>query len=160
MYAFLPAIGRTLSTNSAKISVKVYFDIINQAIKIKKIPLQIYSLEGRYATAIFSAASKLGNLVQVEKDLQKIRKKLEKSVEINRFFKDPSENRQKKKIMMEKLFSDTHYEKTVLNMLMILTDNGRLSLTSKVIDTFEKIMEAHNKISLIKVTSATVRLIF
>jgi F0F1-type ATP synthase delta subunit len=62
--------------------------------------------------------------------------------------------------MMEKLFSDTHYEKTVLNMLMILTDNGRLSLTSKVIDTFEKIMEAHNKISLIKVTSATVRLIF
>ena len=35
-------------------------------------PIQVFGLEGRYATALFSAASKQKNLDTVEKDLIKV----------------------------------------------------------------------------------------
>lgn len=35
-------------------------------------PIQVYGVEGRYATALFSAASKQNQLDQVEKEMGKV----------------------------------------------------------------------------------------
>jgi len=40
--------------------------------KLVRPPVQVYGIEGRYATALYSAASKQNKLEQVEKELLKV----------------------------------------------------------------------------------------
>uniref|UniRef100_A0A3P9H239 ATP synthase peripheral stalk subunit OSCP, mitochondrial n=1 Tax=Oryzias latipes TaxID=8090 RepID=A0A3P9H239_ORYLA len=127
--------------------------VIRPAAKLVRPPIQIYGVEGRYATALFSAASKQNKLDQVEQELGKV------SVLI----KDPKTagivlNPHVKRSIKQKVFSDSlakaKLSPLTVNLINVLADNGRLTLTADVIGAFGKMMSAHRGEVLCSVTTA------
>lgn len=55
-----------------------------------KPPVQIFGIEGRYATALYSAASKQKTLDGVEKDLMKFQASLKSDAKLKEFVQDPT----------------------------------------------------------------------
>ncbi|GES85483.1 ATP synthase subunit O, mitochondrial [Rhizophagus clarus] len=91
--------------------------------KTVKVPLTLYGIEGRYATALFGAASKQQTLEKVETELNKIKTVIDKDSIIRNFLEDPSLSRQVKKT--------------------VLAENGRLGITTKIINSFQSLMTAN-----------------
>merc|ERR1712226_708684 len=72
--------GRHLATSSS-------------ALQMVKPPVAVYGVEGRYATALYSAASKQKALDAVEKDLNAFSAQIQKDKKLQDFLHDPSVNK-------------------------------------------------------------------
>uniref|UniRef100_A0A8C6WZK5 ATP synthase peripheral stalk subunit OSCP, mitochondrial n=1 Tax=Neogobius melanostomus TaxID=47308 RepID=A0A8C6WZK5_9GOBI len=127
--------------------------VVRPAAKLVKPPITVYGIEGRYATALFSAASKQNKLDQVEKELG----------QVYTMIKDPKVagivgNPHVKGSIKKKAFTDSLTKSKVssitVNLINVLADNGRLTLTGDVISAFEKMMSAHRGEVLCSVTTA------
>uniref|UniRef100_UPI0037E71F66 ATP synthase subunit O, mitochondrial n=1 Tax=Semicossyphus pulcher TaxID=241346 RepID=UPI0037E71F66 len=127
--------------------------VIRPASKLVKPPIQVYGVEGRYATALFSAASKQNKLDQVEQELGRV----------SALIKDPKlssivMNPHVKRSMKQKTFGDALTKAKVspitINLINVLADNGRLTLTGDVITAFGKMMSAHRGEVICSVTTA------
>ncbi|XP_057622172.1 ATP synthase subunit O, mitochondrial [Chionomys nivalis] len=110
--------------------------------KLVRPPVQLYGIEGRYATALYSAASKQNKLDQVEKEL----------LRVGQLLKDPKVSLAvlnpyiKRSIKVKSLASITAKEKfspLTANLMNVLAENGRLSNTQAVISAFSTIMSVH-----------------
>ncbi|XP_035249570.1 ATP synthase subunit O, mitochondrial-like [Anguilla rostrata] len=121
--------------------------------KLVKPPIQVYGVEGRYATALFSAASKQKNLELVEKEL----------AHVSTLIADPklssiAMNPHVKRSVKQKTFSDALTREKMspitINLINVLAENGRLKLTSDVISAFSKMMSAHRGEVTCTVTTA------
>lgn len=127
--------------------------VIRPAAKLIKPPIQVYGVEGRYATALFSAASKQNKLDQVEQELRKV-STLIKDPKISSIVMNPHVKRSIK----QKTFSDALTKAKVspitVNLMNVLADNGRLTRTGDVISAFGKMMSAHRGEVLCSVTTA------
>ncbi|XP_077388124.1 ATP synthase peripheral stalk subunit OSCP, mitochondrial [Festucalex cinctus] len=126
---------------------------LRPAAKLVRPPIQVYGVEGRYATALFSAASKQKKLDQVEQELGKV----------NALIKDPKLssivlNPHVKRSLKQKTFQDALTKAKVspitVNLINVLSDNGRLTLTGDVITAFGKMMSAHRGEVICSVTTA------
>ena len=60
------------------------------AMNLVKAPVAVFGIEGRYATALYSAASKQKALDAVEKDLDAFSVQLKKDTRLREFILDPS----------------------------------------------------------------------
>ncbi|XP_030253126.1 ATP synthase peripheral stalk subunit OSCP, mitochondrial [Sparus aurata] len=127
--------------------------VVRPVSKLIKPPIQVYGVEGRYATALFSAASKQKKLDQVEQELGKV----------STLIKDPTlssivMNPHVKRSIKQKTFGDALTKAKVspmtINLINVLADNGRLPLTGDVITAFGKMMSAHRGEVLCSVTTA------
>ncbi len=63
------------------------FSSSSVAQQMVKPPVQVFGLEGRYATALFSAASKQKSLDAVEKDLVKFQGQMKTDLKLAEFIK-------------------------------------------------------------------------
>ncbi|CAB4383334.1 unnamed protein product [Rhizophagus irregularis] len=111
--------------------------------KAVKVPLALHGIEGRYATALFGAASKQQTLEKVEAELSKIKIAIEKDSKIRNFLEDPSLSRKNKKASIEALLKDGKYSETTKNFFVVLAENGRLPVTTKIINSFQSLMVAN-----------------
>ncbi|XP_039975763.1 ATP synthase subunit O, mitochondrial [Xiphias gladius] len=127
--------------------------VIRPAAKLVKPPIQVYGVEGRYATALFSAASKQNKLDQVEQELGKV----------STMIKDPKiasvvMNPHVKRSIKQKTFSDAlakaKLSPITINLINVLSENGRLTITGDVITAFGKMMSAHRGEVICSVTTA------
>ncbi|XP_047440523.1 ATP synthase subunit O, mitochondrial [Mugil cephalus] len=127
--------------------------VVRPVSKLIKPPIQVYGVEGRYATALFSAASKQNKLDQVEQELGKV----------STMIKDPKlgsivMNPHVKRSLKQRAFSDALAKAKVspitVNLINVLSDNGRLPLTGDVIAAFGKMMSAHRGEVICSVTTA------
>uniref|UniRef100_A0A452GZ29 ATP synthase peripheral stalk subunit OSCP, mitochondrial n=1 Tax=Gopherus agassizii TaxID=38772 RepID=A0A452GZ29_9SAUR len=118
-----------------------------------KPPIQVYGLEGRYATALYSAASKQKKLDQVEKELSRV----------STLLKDPKlssvvVNPHVKSVIKQKTINDALVKEKLspitINFMKLLAENGRLQQTPDVISAFGKIMSAYRGEVLCSVTTA------
>ncbi|XP_037636246.1 ATP synthase subunit O, mitochondrial [Sebastes umbrosus] len=121
--------------------------------KLIRPPIQVYGVEGRYATALFSAAAKQNKLDQVEQEMGKV----------SALIKDPSVssivmNPHVKRAIKQKTFNDALAKARVspitVNLINVLSDNGRLRITGDVITAFGKMMSAHRGEVICSVTTA------
>ncbi|KAM7533646.1 hypothetical protein Aperf_G00000119277 [Anoplocephala perfoliata] len=106
-------------------------------------PTQFFGIDGRYATALFSAAVKSKNLEIVEKDLLKLKNALASDAKLRNFCHDPTIQRHAKVQAFSDAMKKLGLSTQVNNMLQILAENGRLGMLKKVLDTFEQIMVSH-----------------
>nr|XP_005303393.1 ATP synthase subunit O, mitochondrial [Chrysemys picta bellii] len=124
------------------------------ASQLVKPPIQVYGLEGRYATALYSAASKQKKLDQVEKELSRVLTLLKDpklfSVVVNPHIKSVVI---KQKTINDVLVKDKLSPITI-NFMKVLAENGRLQQTPGVISAFGKIMSAHRGEVLCSITTA------
>ncbi|KAK9722711.1 ATP synthase F0 subcomplex subunit OSCP atp5 [Basidiobolus ranarum] len=119
-----------------------------------KVPLTLFGLDGRYATALFTAASKTNQLDAVEGELTKLKQVIDKSDKIQFFLENPTLNREQKKNGIDLLLGEKKVTEVTKNFFSLLAENGRLNQTSKIINSFNSLMMAHRGEVLVTVTSA------
>uniref|UniRef100_A0A1B6K528 Oligomycin sensitivity conferral protein n=1 Tax=Homalodisca liturata TaxID=320908 RepID=A0A1B6K528_9HEMI len=137
----LHIIVRSLSTSSVK----------QQLIKP---PIQIFGLEGRYATALYSAATKLKQLETVESELIKFQGTLKTDKKLNEFINDPSLKRPLKVEALKQVASTMKMSPPTANLVGLLAENGRLKNLNAIINSFKTIMSAHRGEIPCEVTTA------
>ncbi|XP_012533367.1 ATP synthase subunit O, mitochondrial [Monomorium pharaonis] len=119
------------------------FSTSTAAQQLVKPPIQVFGLEGRYATALFSAASKQKILDAVEKDLTNFQGLLKKDTALVDFMKNPSIKRKEKVEAFKTIGSKINLNPATGNLLMLLAENGRLSKLNLIINSFKLIMAAN-----------------
>ncbi|CAJ1058627.1 ATP synthase subunit O%2C mitochondrial [Xyrichtys novacula] len=116
-------------------------------------PIQVYGVEGRYATALFSAASKQNKLDQVEQELGKV-SALIKDPKLSSIVMNPHVKRSLKQKTFGDALTKAKLSPITINLINVLADNGRLTLTGDVITAFGKMMSAHRGEVICSVTTA------
>uniref|UniRef100_A0A3P8WF16 ATP synthase peripheral stalk subunit OSCP, mitochondrial n=1 Tax=Cynoglossus semilaevis TaxID=244447 RepID=A0A3P8WF16_CYNSE len=126
---------------------------IRPAAKLIRPPIQVYGVEGRYATALFSAASKQKKLDQVEQELVKVSAMI-KDPKMSSIVLDPHIKRNIKMKTVSDALTKAKASPITLNLMNVLAENGRLNITGEVIAAFGKMMSSHRGEVLCSVTTA------
>ncbi|XP_060903823.1 ATP synthase subunit O, mitochondrial [Labrus mixtus] len=121
--------------------------------KLMKPPIQVYGVEGRYATALFSAASKQKKLDQVEQELGNV-SALIKDPKLSSIVMNPHVKRSLKLKIFGDALTKAKVSPIIMNFINVLAENGRLPLTGSVISAFGKMMGAHRGEVICSVTTA------
>ncbi|XP_068570702.1 ATP synthase subunit O, mitochondrial [Cebidichthys violaceus] len=121
--------------------------------KLVKSPIQVYGVAGRYATALFSAASKQNKLDQVEQEMGKV-SALIKDPNVSSIVMNPHVKRSIKQKTFHDGLAKSKVSPITVNLITVLSDNGRLPLTGEVIAAFGKMMSAHRGEVICSVTTA------
>lgn len=108
-----------------------------------KPPVQLFGIDGRYATALYSAASKQKSLDAVEKDLIKFQTAMKSDVTFRNFVDNPVIKRPLKSEAMKSAAAKMSLSPQTSNLLQLLAENGRLKKLDAVITAYKTIMAAH-----------------
>ncbi|XP_073827063.1 ATP synthase subunit O, mitochondrial [Musca autumnalis] len=119
-----------------------------------KPPVQVFGLDGRYATALYSAATKMKQLDQVEKDLLAFQATLKQDKKLRESVVSPIVNRRIMGVALKESAEKLRWSAATGNLLALLADNGRLSQLDGVINAFSIIMAAHRGEVVCEVVSA------
>jgi len=111
--------------------------------QLVKAPIQVFGVDGRYATALYSAASKQKQLDQVEKDLKDIHGTLKKKGRLADLLLNPSLKRGQKKEVIASALAQTKASKLTSNLMGLLAENGRLANLEGIASAYFTIMSAH-----------------
>ena len=111
--------------------------------QLVKPPVQVFGLEGRYASALYSAAHKNKALEIVEKELTQFQQSLKTDAKLKEFMINPTLKRSLKVDALKHLATKTNLSATTSNLLGILAENGRLGKLETVINAFKIMMAAH-----------------
>lgn len=111
---------------------------------------------GRYATALFNAAKKSNSLDVVSKDLEQINNVAQTDSLFKSFLDTPLIGKEdKSKGITEYLNKVGKFHNDTVNVFGVLAENGRLSETKSVIESFQNILKQYKQQMEIKVTSTT-----
>ena len=140
-FSHLRVLSRSLSTSVAR----------HQLVQP---PVQVFGTEGRYATALFSAASKKKSLEVVEKDLKTFHATLKKDQRLADFLADPSIKRGLKAEGLASACDKLKMNELSKNLFLTLAENNRFSAAEAVVNSFDTIMAAHRGEVVCQVTTA------
>lgn len=121
---------------------------------LAKAPIQVFGIEGRYAHAIYSAATKKNSLDTVEKDFTNIKTLLAKDVKFSEFISNPSIQRVTKREGVVSALTKQKYSDLTINLFGAMAENGRLHKAGAIMKAFDKILAAHKGIVVCTVTTA------
>ncbi|KAM9795220.1 ATP synthase peripheral stalk subunit OSCP, mitochondrial [Neosynchiropus ocellatus] len=127
--------------------------VIRPVAKLIKPPIQVYGVQGRYATALFSAASKQKKLDQVEQELGKV-SAIIKDPKMSSIVMNPHVKRNIKQKTFNDALTKAKLSPITVNLINVLADNGRLTYTADVIAAYSKMMSAHRGEVLCSVITA------
>ena len=111
--------------------------------QLVKPPIQVFGIEGRYATALYSAASKQKTLDNVQKDLVKVQQAIKTDAGLREFILNPTVKRKDKAEGLKAVASKISLNPQTSFLLQILAENGRLKKLDAVVNAFSTIMAAH-----------------
>ncbi|XP_044259752.1 ATP synthase subunit O, mitochondrial [Tribolium madens] len=131
-----------MATNNLSMLVRS-FSTSNIASQMVKPPVQVFGIDGRYATALYSAASKQKALESCEKDLVKFQSAVKADSKLNEYIKNPTIKRGLKSEALKQIASKISLNSQTSNLLQTLADNGRLKNLDGVINAFKIMMSAH-----------------
>nr|XP_012602463.1 ATP synthase subunit O, mitochondrial [Microcebus murinus] len=116
--------------------------VVRPFAKLVRPPVQIHSVEGRYATALYSAASKQNKLEQVEKELLRVSQLL-KEPKMAASVLNPYVKRSVKAKSLRDITAKERFSPLTSNLINLLAENGRLNNTQGVISAFSTMMSVH-----------------
>lgn len=119
-----------------------------------KPPIQLFGLEGRYATALYTAATKLGQLDAVEKELVQVQNAIKAKPALKAVITSPIINRTLLQTTLKEVGSSAKLSAATTNLLVLLAENGRLTKVDGVINAFKQLMAAHRGEVVCEVTTA------
>ncbi|XP_023016173.2 ATP synthase subunit O, mitochondrial [Leptinotarsa decemlineata] len=131
-----------MATQKLSMAVRT-FSTSNVANQLVKPPVQIFGIEGRYATALYSAASKRKTLEIVEKDLLKLQTSMKSDPKIRGIIENPTVKRSSKSDALKVVAQKISLKSETDNLLQLLAENGRLGKLDGVINAYRTIMAAH-----------------
>ncbi|KAG1149865.1 hypothetical protein G6F37_004755 [Rhizopus arrhizus] len=120
-----------------------------------KAPITLFGLEGRYATALYTAAVRQNSLDAVEKDLNTFAQAIKKDEAFRSFLENPTVPRATKLGGLNEVVKKAGKPSELTgNLLEVLAENGRLNTLDKVIESYSELMSAHRNELPLVVTSA------
>ncbi|KAF9356597.1 ATP synthase F0 subcomplex subunit OSCP atp5 [Mortierella sp. AD094] len=119
-----------------------------------QVPIVLHGIDGRYATALYTAAAKKQALDAVEADLKQVKRIVEKDAKLREYLENPTINRIEKKAGVSQLLAAGKYNELTKNFFDTLAENGRLYDTIKIINTYGSLMGAHRGEVQVTITSA------
>jgi len=117
-------------------------------------PVAVYGIEGRYATALYSAAHKQKALDAVEKDLVAFSDVLKKDSRLAEFLYDPSVQKSIKNDGIIGVADKMKLNPLSKNLLLAVAENNRYSFLPAISSAFSTIMAAHRGEVVCEVTTA------
>jgi F-type H+-transporting ATPase subunit O len=132
-------LGRTFSTSSSIFQAKTASDSSSE--RLVKTPLPVFGLEGRYASALFSAASKQNKLEAIDADFQKLDSLLTKDKSIIDMFRNPGVSREQRTALINEL----GVSEITRSTLEVLVDNRREKKIAKFVTLMNRLMAANRK---------------
>jgi len=131
-----------MAANLFRVCVRGFSSSAVRNAGLVKAPCQVSGKEGRYAAALFSAASKNKSLDVVEKDLNTFQAQLKKDPQLKQFLSDPSIKKKLKVEGLEGACAKLKMSPLTSNLFAALIENGRHSLVDQVIASYATIMAA------------------
>lgn len=119
-----------------------------------KPPVQVFGIEGRYACALYSAASKQKSLEAVEKDLTALQADMKKDLKLRDFIINPTIKRSLKASALKDAAATVKFNPATGFFLEQLAENGRLNRIDAIINAYKLIMSAHRGEVVCEVTTA------
>jgi len=113
-------------------------------------PVPVFGIEGRYASALFSAASKQNKLDQIDADFQKLDRLLTQNKSLGDLFRNPGVTREQRLALINELGLSDMTRAT----LETLVDNRREKKLTKFISVMNRLMAANRKELLCRVITA------
>lgn len=108
-----------------------------------KPPIQLFGLEGRYATALYTAATKLNQLDSVEKELTQVQSAMKQKPKLREAIISPIINRKVMEATIVEVGKAANLAAATTNLLKLLAENGRMKKLDGVINAFKQLMAAH-----------------
>lgn len=108
-----------------------------------KAPIQLFGLEGRYATALYTASTKMSQLDSVEKELVQVQNAMRKNEKLREAIVSPIINRKLLERTFEEFGKAANLSTASTNLLKLLAENGRLKKLDGIINAFKLLMSAH-----------------
>lgn len=119
-----------------------------------KPPVQLFGLDGSYASALYTASVKNSSIETTEKSLAGLKGLIQKDDKLNTVLENPSLSSEDKKNLVDTITKSANVDKTTANFLNLLAENNRLGIISGVVSQFEILSNAHHGIVEATVTSA------
>lgn len=121
-----------------------------------KPPVQLFGLDGTYATALYTAAAKTTSVDSAAKSLNSLKSVIDKDAKINEFLENPALSSKDRTTVVETLTGAVPtIDSSVLNLVKVLGENNRLDLLSSIFKQFQVLNDAHNGIIEAVVTSSS-----
>lgn len=111
-------------------------------------------MEGRYATALYSAATRLKQVDAVEKEMQQFQDVLKKNSALRDVLISPIINKKVMAFTLKSAAEEIKFSKSSVNFLELLAENGRLKKFDVIVNLFKSIMAAHRGEVVCEVTTA------
>lgn len=111
-------------------------------------------MEGRYATALYTAATRLKQVDAVEKELNQFQDVLKKNSALRDVLVSPIINKKVMAVTVKAAAEKINFSKASTNFLELLAENGRLKKIDIIINLFKSIMAAHRGEVVCEVTTA------
>ncbi|QLL33413.1 hypothetical protein HG536_0E03240 [Torulaspora globosa] len=132
---------------------RVFVRSLASSTKAVKPPVQLFGLDGTYATALFTAASKNSSIEAVSKSLNSLSQTIEKDPKLKDILANPALSSQDRNVVVKTLSEQPNVDSTVVNLLKVLAENNRLDIFTKVNSQFTTLTDAYN--GLVKGTVIT-----
>lgn len=132
---------------------RVFARSLASTAKAVKPPVQLFGLDGTYATALFTAASKSSSIEAASKSLTGLSQTIAKDPKLQEILENPALSAQDRNLVVKTLSEQPGVDSTVVNLLKVLAENNRLDIFTKVNAQFTTLTDAYN--GLIKGTVIT-----
>lgn len=119
-----------------------------------KPPIQLFGLEGRYATALYTAATKMNQLPGVEKELLEVQNAIKQKPKLREVICSPIINRALLQKTLKEVGTSAKLSAATTNLLVLLAENGRMTKIDGVVNAFKQLMSAHRGEVVCEVTTA------
>ncbi|KAH3673486.1 hypothetical protein WICMUC_003592 [Wickerhamomyces mucosus] len=116
------------------------------ATKSIKPPVQLFGLDGTYATALFTAASKTTSIESASKSLINLQKTIELDPKIQNFLSNPALSSEDRSNVVKILSNFEKLDSSVSNLLKVLGENNRLNLLPLIFKNFKILNDSYNGI--------------
>lgn len=119
-----------------------------------KPPVQLYGLDGTYATALFSAAVRDSSVDKVYASVEKLSTAIKEDPKLGSILANPSLSFNSRKQVISTVNGALKLDPIVQNLLEVLSDNHRLELFPAVAKQFSVLNSAYNGVVEATVVSA------
>jgi F-type H+-transporting ATPase subunit O len=107
-------------------------------------PVQLFGIDGSYASALYTVSAKDSSLDATEKSLNSLKSLISEDKKLATILSNPALSTGDKKTIVDEITKATGLDKTVGNFLSVLAENNRLGLLPDVISKFEVLSNAHH----------------
>lgn len=128
-----PAVRGARSFASAKAEAEQHVEV----------PLPMYGVAGKYASALYVTAVRNNVLDPVETEIAQVLGAAEQNPVFGDFLRDPSVSKTVRMQAVEELFKDTKFSHVTKNFLAVLAENGRLAQLQRISGCYTELLHAH-----------------